>query len=411
MALLKQLVKIQKYTGLYFQDNENIFENKKEVSVADIQKTSKPPYTICVRFYEGKKSVYDQFPIINNTKTVKKVCDEISAQRKIKQIEKTFKSKDLSKSLNQIFDEYIEHRKNSISKKHYQVTKYAYSANIRDKIGNLKASQITTQKIQKIVNELLEQEKKPRTVKTVKDILSPVFEYGCKNGYCNENPAKEVEIPKFDNQIYFTIEDDKAQKLYETIVNYPFIGIRGIFIFLLHGRRKNEVLKLKWENINVAQKLYSLCDWQNKSRKNLVFPLSELQLQVLEEIGIKNRGYIFLKDDGKPYQDIRYHWDAIRNEIDLNIRLHDLRHLIGFIAVNEGVPLAAVSKTLGHSNMQITERYSNVKIKVIGETLDTVFNAINKNSEKKNGKLEKLKSLFPNKTDEELQQIINILKD
>lgn len=410
MALLEKLVKISNYTGLYLQDSSCTFPNQKEITVNDIQKKVKPPYTICVRFYEGKKSVYDQYSITNNTKTVKKVCDEISAQRKIKQIEKTFKAKDTSKTLNQIFDEYIEYKKNSISEDHYTGTKYSYDAHLREEIGNLKINNITTRKIQNIVNNLLNKGKAPRTVKTVKDILSPVFEYGKKNDYCEINPAKDIEIPKFDNQRYFTIEDENAQKLYNIIINYQIPAIKGIFIFLLHGRRKSEVLNLKWENINITQKLYYLEDWQNKSRKKQAFPLSDLQIQVLDEIGIYKNGYVFLKENGEPYKDIRHHWNKITKELGIKIRLHDLRHLIGFIAVNEGVSLAAISKTLGHSNMQITERYSNVKIQAVKETLDKVFDVFDENKIKKNDKLEKLKTLFPDKSEDELLEVINILK-
>lgn len=410
MALLKKLVKISTYTGLYFQDENDIFTNQIEISIADIQKKIKPPYTLFSRFYEGKKSVYIPYPVTNNTKTLKRICDELSAQRKIQQIEKTFKAKDISRTLNQVFDEWIEYRKSAISKKHYQVTKYCYDAEIRMVIGDLKVNSITTKKIQHIINAILDDGKAPRTAKTIKDILSPLFEFGIKNNYCECNPAKDAEIPKFDNQRYFTIENENAKKLYDIIVNYPIPVIRGIFVFLLHGRRKNEVLKLRWENINFAQKIYFLQDSQNKSRKNLVFPLSDLQIRVLEELEVQKSGYIFLKEDGEPYQDTRYHWDRIKSELGIEIRLHDLRHLIGFIAVNEGVSLAAISRTLGHSNMQITERYANVKITAVEETLGTVFNAVKQGNNPIDDKLEKLKSLFPDKTDEELLFILNILK-
>ena len=410
MALLKKLVKISNYTGLYLQDENDIFPNQIEVSISDIQKKIKLPYTLFSRFYEGKKSVYLPSPITNNTKTIKRICDELSAQRKTQQIEKNFKPKEISKTINQIFDEWIEYRKSIISPKHYQVTKYCFNAEIRTVIGDLKANSVTTKKIQYIINAILDNGKAPRTAKTIKDILSPLFEYGIKNNYCECNPAKDAEIPKFDNQIYFTIESENAKKLYDIIVNYPIPVIRGIFIFLLHGRRKNEVLKLRWENIDFSQKLYSLKGSQNKSKKTLTFPLSDLQIGVLEELEVQKSGYIFLKEDGDPYQDTRYHWEKIKSELGIEIRLHDLRHLIGFIAVNEGVPLAAISKTLGHSNMQITERYSNVRIEAVNETLNKVFSVVDKGISPLEEKLRKLKSMFPDKTEEELLKVINLLK-
>ena len=156
MALLKKLVKIANYTGLYLKDDNKLFENMQEVTVVEIQKKIKPPYTIITRFYEGKKAVYVQHHFTNETKTVKRNCDEISAQRQIQQIEKTFKSKDISKTLNQIFDEWIEYRKNSIAPKHYQVTRYCYNSDIKDIIGDIKANNVSTKKIQHIVNALLD---------------------------------------------------------------------------------------------------------------------------------------------------------------------------------------------------------------------------------------------------------------
>lgn len=60
--------------------------------------------------------------------------------------------------------------------------------------------------------------------------------------------------------------------------------------------------------------------------------------------------------------------------------------------------------------MQITERYSNVKIQAVKETLDKVFDVFDENKIKKNDKLEKLKYLFPDKSEDELQKVIDILK-
>ena len=411
MATIKKLIKIQGYIGLYFNDQHNIFDTK-EVSVSQLNKKVKPPYIIFSRFYDNKKSVYQKYTITNNAKTTKRILDEISAERKMKQIEKSFETRKEAKILNDIFYDWIEYRKNQMSQKHYENNFWFFEKYIKDKIGKYKANDITTRQIQTIVNSILKEGKAPRTAKTVKDILSPTFKHGIKNKYCKNNPAEDIKIPKFDNQRYFTIEEEQAKKLYDIIMNYPDITIRGIFIFLLHGRRKKEVLRLRWENINISQKLYFLEDFKNKSRKNQIFPLSDIQMEILNKIGIKKTGYIFIKEDGNPYKDIRWHWDKIRKQLDFYIKLHDLRHLIGFIAVNQGVPLKAISKTLGHSNTQITERYSNVSIDLVRETLDTVFDTIehkDMHNVSKSKKLEQLKALFPDKSNEELIKVLEIL--
>ena len=43
-----------------------------------------------------------------------------------------------------------------------------------------------------------------------------------------------------------------------------------------------------------------------------------------------------------------------------DVRLHDLRHTVASQAALQGVPLAVISKMLGHSQVQMTLRYAHV---------------------------------------------------
>ncbi|WP_373274734.1 phage integrase central domain-containing protein [Campylobacter insulaenigrae] len=102
-------------------------------------------------------------------------------------------------------------------KKHYEVSKFSYNAHIKDIIGNIKIKQVKLKDIQNIVNKMIDQGKSPRTTKTIKDILSPVFEFAIKNDYIEKNIAREIEIQKFDNKRYFTIDDEDRNALYEVL--------------------------------------------------------------------------------------------------------------------------------------------------------------------------------------------------
>ena len=93
------------------------------------------------------------------------------------------------------------------------------------------------------------------------------------------------------------------------------------------------------------------------------------------------------------------------------MRLHDLRHSFASALVNSGRSLYEVQTLLGHSSLKMTQRYANVKITAVEETLGTVFNAVKQGNNPIDDKLEKLKSLFPEKTEEELLVILNVLKN
>lgn len=57
----------------------------------------------------------------------------------------------------------------------------------------------------------------------------------------------------------------------------------------------------------------------------------------------------------------RWTWKAIKEKLNIDMRLHDFRHLLGFTLVNNNIPLEVISKTLGHKSIKTTQRYSNMK--------------------------------------------------
>ena len=59
----------------------------------------------------------------------------------------------------------------------------------------------------------------------------------------------------------------------------------------------------------------------------------------------------------------------------------------------------------------MTQRYAHLKITAVEEILGTVFNAVKQGNNPIDDKLKKLKSLFPEKTEEELLVILNVLKN
>ena len=90
-------------------------------------------------------------------------------------------------------------------------------------------------------------------------------------------------------------------------------------------------------------------------------------------------GYVFLNPTtNKPYNDIRKVWRRILNDADIeHMRLHDIRHMIGFYLVNIlKVPLEEVAFILGHSSSEVTSRYVNIKSEVSRDVLEAMFKAL-----------------------------------
>lgn len=374
MSLKDKLIKIENYTGIYFKNDKTLFDCS-IVTTSELQKKVKPPYTIVLKFYEGKKLKLEQIHIADARHTMKRVCDELQAKRDTVQIEKSFKSiRPLKMTFKELFDEVD---KETIVSSKWKYVRKTYVNKHLVVLFDKPIDEIEVGYLQTLYNDILRGVDKPRTAHTAKQILSAVFNYAIKRKYIKENPAKDIEIQKYDNQVYFALSDEKALKLYDVIQNLSPVN-KAIFAFLINGRRRGEALKMCWEYIDFENKIYATPDTITKADKSFSYPLTEDIAIALQELGPQTSGYIFPSEQGEHRKDIRTIWEKIKKTVGAEkMRLHDMRHLIGYRASKAQLPLHIISKTLGHRSIQTTMRYANVDTDMVADLLSVVKNISN----------------------------------
>jgi len=298
-------------------------------------------------------------------------------------------------TLNTIFDSYIELKSPNLAPHVIRSYLSAYNTHIKFRFGTREISTLTYVDWQKFANSLTTSGKKPKTVKNIISVMTGVYKFAIKNDwYDGKNYPAMVELPKFDNKYYINIPLQLQKKYLMAIKNFDEPIYRDIFLFLLHGRRLGEVLNLKWEFIDLPNRLVYFPAQQNKSRKNLAFELTDLmverlkecQLQAIDEQGtIFLTGYVFKNPNtGKPFSDLRKPWKRLLDRAGLDyIKLHSIRHLVGSYAVNElQLPLIEVSYMLGHSDTKITQRYVTVKPRVAKNVTQQIFDSLKTKEDK-----------------------------
>jgi integrase len=153
------------------------------------------------------------------------------------------------------------------------------------------------------------------------------------------------------------------------------------------GMRRNEVLGLKWGDIDFKKKTislnrglvavgYELHQTRGKTgnaRRSI--DLDQTTLAVLAgwnasqaaefaAIGIGSDGWVFTDGDGEPVHPhaLSQAFGRIARRAGVPvIRLHDLRHTHGTLLIKEGVPVKRVSERLGHANIAFTiQTYQHV---------------------------------------------------
>lgn len=381
MALQDKLIKINvdglDTVGLYYKQDGSVFFEK-QLSRSDLKKLDRTLITIVIKFYFRNKQIKRtvKYKNITGLQAVKKAISKRMELREELEKNGMFEKKHFV-SLHDLFIEYKELKSKTLSDKTIYNMEATYNKWIKKPIGLAQIQNITTSEIQKIVNKMLKDGKKPRTAQSIKQILRPLFNYAIDLEIIQVNPAVKVTIPSFDNTVNFELSDDKRADLYKAILEYPYQKYKGIMLFLYFGRRLNEVLTLQWKNIHFSQMTYTIEDVYSKIRRKQEYPLLKPLQDFLEEYDSTNSGYIFKgeKTEHVTKNTFRHHWEqVVKNAGIAHMRIHDTRHLLGNTLVNNGESLENIGKVLGHSSTAVTKRYAKTTLETADRLLNSYLN-------------------------------------
>ncbi len=158
----------------------------------------------------------------------------------------------------------------------------------------------------------------------------------------------------------------------------------AIRLLLLTGARLQEILKLRWQEVDLDRGLLLLPD-SKTGRKTIV--LSAAALAIIAEL--KTEGEHdetvpgeFVISGSKPGQgraDLKRPWAAVRRYAGLSgVRLHDLRHTFASLGAGAGLGLPIVGKLLGHAHPQTTARYAHLDADPLRQATDLISEVINR---------------------------------
>lgn len=165
---------------------------------------------------------------------------------------------------------------------------------------------------------------------TVKEIFSPLYKKALEFSLVEKNIMDYLKFPKYDNVRCFSLPNEKIKELITAIMNIPNNYYRIMFMFLLRGRRSNEVRTLCFEDIDFNNKICTVRDKNNKIRKNFNCMLDDELIEHLELIR-ENKGLLFKSPvPGEKLTAIpKKMWARIQQELNIKMRIHDFRHLLG----------------------------------------------------------------------------------
>jgi integrase len=196
--------------------------------------------------------------------------------------------------------------------------------------------------------------------------LSRMFEkYAIKTKkWIKENPVKEAEKPKINNDRVRFLDDDERAKLLtackESTSNCLYLCV---VLAISTGMRQGELMGLQWQDVNIKGGFLILNETKNGERRRV--HLSGLGLELLRNHAKVRRldTPLLFPSLSNPQQPIglKRAWETALKRAEItNFHWHDLRHCTASYLAMNGASLVEIAEVLGHKTLAVTQRYAHL---------------------------------------------------
>jgi site-specific recombinase XerD len=183
-------------------------------------------------------------------------------------------------------------------------------------------------------------------------------------GYGKKNPVNGVKLLKEPpGRIRFleAAEIDKLLQAVDGLKRGCGRYLRPVVVLALNtGLRKNEILQLKWKDIDLKEKKITVKRTKNNEIRTV--PINDTLYQELVKVTRHPEGeYIFCDKSGIPYGNVRKSFESALEVAKIeDFHFHDLRHTFASHLVMKGCDLRTVQQLMGHKDIKMTMRYSHL---------------------------------------------------
>lgn len=277
----------------------------------------------------------------------------------------------------ELFDIYLN-RHAKPHKKTWQNDQQRYTQYLLKPLGHKKLSTIDKDLVMTLLSKITSNGH-PTVANRVSSLLSCVFNRGIEWGITSNNPCYKLRKNKETSRDRF-IQSDELERFFKKLNEMTNSIIRDyILLSLLTGARRDNVLCIKWSDINFTDGTWRIPITKNGTPQNI--PLPDAAIAILNERkklaattdifvlpGTGATGHLASPSKA---------WEKLRTKADLpDLRLHDLRRTMGSWQAKTGASLIVIGKSLNHKSTQTTAIYARLDMDPVRASMNTAADAM-----------------------------------
>jgi len=222
-------------------------------------------------------------------------------------------------------------------------------------------------------------ELKPRTVNAILVLLGSILQSALMDGYISINAARLVKKLPLEHREMEILSPEDIQKLLATAEKTDWDLYVMVFLLVMTGMRRGEMLGLDWKSVDfpnkklIIRRSYTSKQFQEPKTKTSrrAVNLGSKAISLLKKHRLKKgnpSGTTLLFDRGDchpldPDTLSSVYWPRLLRaaEIRESVRLHDLRHTFCSLLIAQGASPKYIQSQLGHSSIMVTmDRYGHL---------------------------------------------------
>ena len=286
-------------------------------------------------------------------------------------------------TLQQCFDLWMEHKAKP-HKRTWERDQSRFDLHLKP-LARLKMAAITAVRVTQLHNQI-HAESGPYAANDTLAFLSSMYRYAERFDYSGRNPCRNIDrFPEQERERY--LQPEEFPRWHAAVQSLTVPEARDFFLLALWtGVRRESVLAMRWEHIDLEAKLWRLPKEGNKNKQDLIIYLSDEAIAILQQrrSHVDSEWVLPSRNGSKSghYADPKASWAKVLKESGIkDLRVHDLRRTLGSWMAEGGTSLHIIGQTLGHKSLQSTRIYARLGSGAIRNAVNAASAAMKKTLE------------------------------
>ncbi|HEY8009177.1 MAG TPA: site-specific integrase [Methylocella sp.] len=144
-------------------------------------------------------------------------------------------------------------------------------------------SEITTSDVHSLLDKIVERGS-PVTANRTLASLRRLCSWAKGRKIITANPCDDIEAPATETARDRILTDDELLAVWRAseAIGNPYVGF--IRLLILTGARRSEIAGMRWSEIDIEKKLWTLPKERTKNKREHIVPLSDLAIDIIQHI-------------------------------------------------------------------------------------------------------------------------------